>query len=73
MAITDSDRRIEWRREQWPNKPHGDVHLMLHTPGTPRSETAMCGVDTSGMRKQGTPFRNWYEVGCPECYRQLDL
>ena len=64
---------VEWRRENPKDGPHGQVHLMPHERGTRREEVALCGVDTSSMRKQTTPFRRWEDVGCQVCLWKLAI
>ena len=50
---------------------HGPVHIYLQTPGKVRGEWVECGRQKTGMRKMGTPFREWETVACPECMQAM--
>lgn len=65
--------RVEHMREILPSGAHGPVHVEVHPKGQPRRHRTLCGLPTEGMRKQGTPFRDWAQVLCDDCARALTV
>lgn len=51
-----------------------DAHISTHTPGTPWADDAtLCGIDHSGMRRQTSFFRGWFDTICPTCGKAIDF
>lgn len=65
--------RMLWCRENEPGQPHGAVHLETYWAGGKKQQTALCGVSTAGMRRLGTPFRQWQQTACEGCLRRLEI